>query len=73
MGWPNGMAEWDGRIDSGIRTHGFKPWSSQTNDLENDTCRFLLLASSLALLGQDKDWLAECPDNVSEWVIRSWC
>ena len=36
-----------------------------------DACHFL--ASCLALLGQDKDWLGQCQDNVSEWDIKSWC
>ena len=25
------------------------------------------------LLGQNKNWLAQCHDNVTEWYIRSWC
>ena len=36
-----------------------------------DTCRFL--ARCLVLLGQDKDWFAQCQDHVTEWEIRSWC
>ena len=28
-----------------------------------ETCHFL--ASCTALLGEDKDWLAQCPDNVT--------
>ena len=40
----------------------FKPRSSQTNDFKIDTCRFL--ARHLALLGQGKDWLIQCQDNV---------
>ena len=33
--------------DRGIQTHGFEPWSSQTNDLKIDTCHFLAMRSSL--------------------------
>ena len=36
-----------------------------------DTYRFLAKCS--ALLGEDKDWLAQYQDNVTEWDIRSWC
>ena len=36
-----------------------------------DTCRFL--AWRLALIGSGKDWLAQCPDNVTEENIGSWC
>ena len=30
-------------------------------------------ARRLALLGQGKDWLAQCKDNVTEWDIRLQC
>ena len=43
--------------------HRFKPWLSQANDFEIDTCHFL--ARSFALLGCDKDWLAQCQDSVT--------
>ena len=36
-----------------------------------DTCCFLARCS--ALLGEGKDWLAQCEDNVIEWDFRSWC
>ena len=62
-----------GRIGSTLPSragdHGFEPRSSQTNDLKIDTCR--LLARCLALLGQNKDWLVHCQDNVTEWGIGS--
>ena len=45
--------------------------SSQANYLIFDTRRFL--ARRLALLGLDKDWLAQCRDNATEWDIRVWC
>ena len=32
-----------------------------------DTCHFL--AWDMALLGQCKDWFAQCQDNVTEWDI----
>ena len=68
---PDEMAEWvEGPSpvlgeDQGIQTHGFKPWSGQTNCLKIDTCRFLDRHS--ALLGYGKDWVAQCQDNVTEW------
>ena len=34
---------------------------------EIDTCRYL--AWHLALIGYDKDWLAQNQDNVTEWDI----
>ena len=39
--------------------------SSQTNDFNLDTCRFLAWRSEL--LGLGKDWLAQCQDNMTEW------
>ena len=36
-------------IDHGVRTHGFEPWLSQTNDIQIETSRFL--ASRSELLG----------------------
>ena len=36
-----------------------------------DTRHFLVW--SLALIGQGKDWLAQCDDNVTVWDIGSWC
>ena len=41
--------------------------SRQTNDFKIDSCHFLAYHS--ALLGWDKDWLAQCQDNVTEWDI----
>ena len=49
----------------------FQPWSSQTNHFKIDT--FHSQAWCLALLGEDKDWLAQCQDNATEWDSRSWC
>ena len=57
--------------DWGIEPHGFEPWSSQTNDIKFDTCHFL--ARHSALLGDGKDQLVWCQDNMTEWDIRSWC
>ena len=54
----------------GFGPHGFEPRSIQPDDLNIDTCHFL--ARCLALLGQGKDWLAQCQDNVTEWDIRCW-
>ena len=73
---PDRMAECVERLcpvlgDQGIRTHGFQPWSSLTNDVKIDICCFL--AWCLALLGYGKDWLAQWQDNVTEKDIRSWC
>ena len=42
---------------------------SQTSDLKIDT--YCFLAQCSALLGEGKDWLAQCQDNVTEWDIRS--
>ena len=50
-----------------ISRRGFESYSSQTNDLNIDTSRFLAWRS--ALLGYGKNWLAQCQDNVSEWDI----
>ena len=36
-----------------------------------DICRFLTWHSELLAL--DKDWLTQCPDNVTEWDIGSRC
>ena len=58
-----GIAEW-------VLGEWSEPWSNQTNDLNIDTCRFLARYS--VLLGSDKDWLAQCGDNVTVWVIGSW-
>ena len=44
------------------------PRSSQTNDFQIDTCRYFLVRRS-ALLASDKDWLAQCQDNATEWDI----
>ena len=46
----------------------FGSWSSQTNDLKIDMSRFL--AVHTALIGCEKDWLAQCQDNMSEWDVR---
>ena len=35
-----------------------------------DTCHFL--ARHSALIGEGKDWFAQCQDNVTESDIRSW-
>ena len=49
---------------------GFEPVvKSMTYQI--DTCRFIALYS--ALLGDAKDWLVQCQENVTEWDIRSWC
>ena len=54
-----------------IQTHGYEPKSSQTNDSKIDKCHFQ--ARSLALLGEDKDWLAQCQDNMAEiTVLAAW-
>ena len=79
---PHGMAEWVEHLapvleDWGICTSRVRiqtllePWSSQTNDFTIDACHFLAWRS--ALLGQGKDWLAQCLDNVTELDGRSWC
>ena len=49
---PDGMVEWAERlspvlVDCGMRTHGFEPWLSQTNDVKIDNCRFLVRRSTL--------------------------
>ena len=49
----------------------FEYWSRQTSDFKICTCRFVARRS--ALLGQAKDWLAQCQDNRTERDIRSWC
>ena len=41
-------------LDCGIVTHRFDSWSSQTNDIQFDTCRFQ--DSRSALFGYSKDW-----------------
>ena len=55
-GWPNDQSAclpvWQ---VMGSEPHGFKPWSSQTNDIKLDTCCFLARCS--ALLGQSKEQL----------------
>ena len=48
-----------------------EPWSSQSSDFKIDTCHSL--AWCLVLLGSDKDWLAQCHNNATEWDSRSWC
>ena len=58
-------------VDRGIRTHGFEPRSSQTNDIKIDACRFLARCSTL--LGYGKDWFAPSQDNVIGLDIRSLC
>ena len=35
------------------------------------TCQFLAKCS--VLLGEDKDWLTQCQDKVTDWDIKSWC
>ena len=51
--------------DQGIEeTLRFKYQSSQTNDLQIDTCHYL--ARHSALLREGKDWLAQCKDNVTD-------
>ena len=45
--------------------------STVHTDIKIDTCHSLTWRS--ALLGQDKDWFAQCKDNVTEWDSRSWC
>ena len=65
-GWPNELSIflsfWE--IEE-FEPHGYVPWSSQTDNLKIDTCRFL--ARHSALLGTVKAWLAQCQDNVT-WV-----
>ena len=57
--------------DQAFGPHAFKPWSIRINDLDIRTCRFI--AKFSALLGQGKEWLAKCQDNVTGWDIGSWC
>ena len=45
--------------------------SNQPNDLQIDTCHFLVWR--LTFIGQGKDWFAQCQDTVTEWDIGSWC
>ena len=56
-----------------------RTWALHTEDQEM-TSRlsqaFMLIASytgAQTLLGESKDWLAQCQDNVTEWYTRSWC
>ena len=51
-------------------SYWFERQSSQTDNRKIDICRFLARRSSL--LGECKDWLAQCPSNVTESDIRSW-
>ena len=53
------------------KSRSSNPFSSQTSDLKMDTYRFL--ARHWASLGKGRGWLAQCPDNVTEWDIRSSC
>ena len=79
MGWPNEQSTrlpcWKIRESEprGFKSRPcrFEPWSSQINGFKIDTCH--LLAKHSALLGQGKDQLAQCQDNVTEWDTRSWC
>ena len=52
-------------VDHWIHNHGFEPSSSQTYDMEIDTCHILPRPS--ALLEWSKDWLVQCQDNLTEW------
>ena len=54
------------------RSGDFRPYWSQTDDIEIDTYHFLARRSALLHLDK-KDWLAQCQDNVIESDIRSWC
>ena len=49
----------------------FGSWLSQTNDLKMLACHFL--AWHLTLIEYGKDRLAQCPDNVTEGDVGSWC
>ena len=51
--------------------HGFKLWSSQTNDFKIDNYHFL--AKHSTLLGYAKDWFVQAQENVTDWDIRTWC
>ena len=67
---PGAMAE---SVEHGSRVReivGSNPWSSEINAYQIDTCGFL--SQCLVLLGQDKDRLAQCQDNVTEWDVWSW-
>ena len=73
MAVPAGMGEGIERPVFGnreIRTHRIELSSNQTNDSNIDTCHFL--ARCMAVLGEGKDWFAQCLDNVIEWDIRLW-
>ena len=52
----------------GFGSHGFKPWSSQINDLNIDDCHCLSKRSTLLSYG--KDWLDQYQDNVL--VLVAW-
>ena len=65
MGWPN---EWSSVClpfwELGkLKPRGFESWLSQTNDFKIDTCHFLARRS--ALLGEVKDWFAQCQDHAT--------
>ena len=47
--------------------------SPNPNTLRGITPPLRFLAWDSAIIGQDKDWLAHCQDNVTEWDIGSWC
>ena len=60
----------------------FEIWSSQTKDLNIDTCRLIQVvmlrvtmnpSNNQASGAWGKDWLAHCQHNVTEWDIWSWC
>ena len=53
--------------DRGSGLHRFESWSSQTNDLKIDTCRFQARCSGL--LGSSEDSLAQCQDNLGYQVM----
>ena len=44
--------------------------SNQTDDFKIDMCHFL--AWREPLLGEGKNWLDQCQDNVTEWDMKSW-
>ena len=58
-------------MDSNLDLAVFEPWLSPNNDFKIDTC--YSLARHLALLGYDKDWLAQCRENATEWVCLWVC
>ena len=66
--WPNEQSirlpVWE---IGGFGPRRFEPWSSQTNELKIDSCRFL--ARHSALLGYGNGWLTQCQDNVNAWDI----